>query len=144
MKGKRAVVFGAGGSIGSPVAKEFAAEGAEVFLSGRSKSSVEAVAKEIVAMSGRAHSAAMDVLWQSYVGTGSVPDDLPRFMSDGRWWPPRRIAATIARLCCFARTNEREWQSHGRALLSLCHSTTDVRSEQIAHLCIDRHACRCD
>jgi NADP-dependent 3-hydroxy acid dehydrogenase YdfG len=62
LKGKRAVVFGAGGSIGSAVAKEFAAEGAEVFLSGRSKSSVEAVAKEIVAMGGRAHSAAIDVL----------------------------------------------------------------------------------
>lgn len=60
LKGKRAVVFGAGGSIGSAVAKEFAAEGAEVFLSGRSKSSVEAVAKEIVAMGGRAHSAAID------------------------------------------------------------------------------------
>src|SRR5215469_13093976 len=62
LQGKRAVVFGAGGSIGSAVAKEFAAEGAEVFLSGRSKSSVEAVAKEIVAMGGRAHSAAIDAL----------------------------------------------------------------------------------
>ncbi len=31
---KHAVVFGAGGSIGAAVAKEFAAEGAEVFLAG--------------------------------------------------------------------------------------------------------------
>jgi len=31
LKGKHAVVFGAGGSIGAAVAKEFAAEGAEVF-----------------------------------------------------------------------------------------------------------------
>jgi len=53
LKGKHAVVFGAGGSIGSAVAKEFAAEGAEVFLSGRRKSSVEVVAKEIVAKGGR-------------------------------------------------------------------------------------------
>ena len=36
LQNKRAVVFGAGGSIGAAVAKEFAAEGAEVFLAGRS------------------------------------------------------------------------------------------------------------
>jgi len=62
LKGKRAVIFGAGGSIGSAVAKEFAAEGAEVFLSGRTKSSVEAVAKQIAAKGGRAHVAAIDTL----------------------------------------------------------------------------------
>ena len=60
LKGKHAVVFGAGGTIGAAVAKEFATEGAEVFLSGRSKSSVEAVAKEIAARGGRAHTAAID------------------------------------------------------------------------------------
>jgi 3-oxoacyl-[acyl-carrier protein] reductase len=62
LKGKYAAVFGAGGSIGSAVAKEFAVEGADVFLSGRSKSSVEAVAKEIAAKGGRAHTAAIDTL----------------------------------------------------------------------------------
>lgn len=62
LKGKHAVIFGAGGSIGSAVAQEFAAEGAEVFLSGRSKSSVEAVAKEIAAKGGRAHATAIDTL----------------------------------------------------------------------------------
>ena len=31
LKGRHAVVFGAGGTIGAAVAKEFAAEGAEVF-----------------------------------------------------------------------------------------------------------------
>ena len=60
LKGKHAVVFGAGGSIGSAVAKEFAAEGAEVFLSGRTKSSVEAVANEIEAKGGKAHAATID------------------------------------------------------------------------------------
>ena len=60
LKGKHAVVFGAGGTIGSAVAKEFAAEGAEVFLSGRSKSSVEAAASEIAARGGRAHAAVID------------------------------------------------------------------------------------
>jgi NAD(P)-dependent dehydrogenase (short-subunit alcohol dehydrogenase family) len=60
LKDKHAIVFGAGGSIGSAVAREFAIEGAEVFLSGRSKPSVEAVAKEIAAAGGRAHAAAVD------------------------------------------------------------------------------------
>jgi NAD(P)-dependent dehydrogenase (short-subunit alcohol dehydrogenase family) len=60
--GKHAVVFGAGGSIGTAVAKEFAAEGAEVFLSGRTKSSVEAVANQIAAKGGRAHATAIDTL----------------------------------------------------------------------------------
>lgn len=49
LEGKIAVVFGAGGLIGSAVAKELAAEEAEVYLSGRNKSSAEAVAEEIVA-----------------------------------------------------------------------------------------------
>jgi len=62
LKGKYAVVFGAGGSIGSAVAKEFAAEGAEVFISGRTKSTVEAVAKQITANGGRAHAAVIDTL----------------------------------------------------------------------------------
>jgi len=62
LKGKYAVVFGAGGTIGAAVAKEFAAEGAEVFLSGRGQSSVEAVAKEIAARGGQAHAAAVDTL----------------------------------------------------------------------------------
>jgi NAD(P)-dependent dehydrogenase (short-subunit alcohol dehydrogenase family) len=35
VRDKRAVVFGAGGSIGSAVATELATEGAEVFLAGR-------------------------------------------------------------------------------------------------------------
>jgi 3-oxoacyl-[acyl-carrier protein] reductase len=67
LKGKYAVVFGAGGSIGAAVAKEFAAEGAEVFLSGRTKSKVEQVASQIVAAGGRSHAAAIDTLDDSAV-----------------------------------------------------------------------------
>jgi len=62
LKGKHAVVFGAGGSIGAAVAKEFAAEGAEVFMSGRTKSRVEAVAKQITSGGGLAHSQMIDAL----------------------------------------------------------------------------------
>ena len=62
LEGKHAVVFGAGGSIGAAVAKEFAAEGAEVFVSGRSKSNVDEVAMQIEAAGGRAHAAVIDAL----------------------------------------------------------------------------------
>ena len=61
LKQKHAVVFGAGGSIGAAVAREFAAEGAEVFLAGRTKSNVEQVAKQIKA-DGRAHAEVIDAL----------------------------------------------------------------------------------
>jgi short-subunit dehydrogenase len=47
LHGKHAVIFGASGTIGSAVAKEFAKEGAEVFLSGRTRSNVETLAKDI-------------------------------------------------------------------------------------------------
>jgi NAD(P)-dependent dehydrogenase (short-subunit alcohol dehydrogenase family) len=62
LAGKHAVVFGAGGSIGAAVAKEFAAEGAEVFLTGRTRSHVEDVAKEITNAGGRTHVAELDAL----------------------------------------------------------------------------------
>jgi len=59
---KNSVVFGAGGSVGAAVAKKFAAEGAEVFLAGRTKSNVEQVMKQITAAGGRAHAAVIDAL----------------------------------------------------------------------------------
>src|SRR5262249_6725124 len=47
---------------GAAVAKQFAAEGAEVFLSGRTKSNVDTVAREIASAEGRAHTAVVDAL----------------------------------------------------------------------------------
>jgi NAD(P)-dependent dehydrogenase (short-subunit alcohol dehydrogenase family) len=67
LKGKHAVVFGAGGSIGAAVAKEFAAEGAEVFLAGRSKSSVAAVTAQITKSGGIAHTHVVDALDEAAV-----------------------------------------------------------------------------
>src|SRR5262245_15029637 len=60
LRGKNAVVFGAAGSIGSVVAKEFAAEGAVVYLSGRSKPGLEEVAQHITADGGNARVAVVD------------------------------------------------------------------------------------
>ena len=62
LKNKRAVVFGAGGSIGAAVARAFSAEGAEVFLAGRSKSDLDTVAREINESGHRAHTAVVDAL----------------------------------------------------------------------------------
>ena len=62
LRGKIGVVFGARGSIGAAVAKEFAAAGAEVFLSGRIQSNVEALAKQIKTEGGCVHAAAVDAL----------------------------------------------------------------------------------
>src|SRR5437870_5287854 len=69
LQGKRAVIFGAGGSIGAAVASEFAAEGAEVFLAGRTRSKVEAVAQRIGKAGHRAHAAVIDALDDAAVNT---------------------------------------------------------------------------
>ena len=47
LKDKVAVIYGAGGAIGGAVARAFAAEGAELFLTGRRRAAVEAVAGDL-------------------------------------------------------------------------------------------------
>jgi NAD(P)-dependent dehydrogenase (short-subunit alcohol dehydrogenase family) len=47
LKNKVAVIYGAGGAIGSAVAHAFAAEGAKLFLTGRRPERVEVVARDI-------------------------------------------------------------------------------------------------
>jgi NAD(P)-dependent dehydrogenase (short-subunit alcohol dehydrogenase family) len=62
LENKNAVIYGAGGSIGGAVAKEFAREGASVFLTGRNRENLETVAKEITAAGGSAEVAVIDAL----------------------------------------------------------------------------------
>jgi NADP-dependent 3-hydroxy acid dehydrogenase YdfG len=62
LQDKIAIVFGAGGSIGSATAKEFALEGAQLFLAGRTQSHVEDVTRQIAARGGRAEAATVDAL----------------------------------------------------------------------------------
>jgi 3-oxoacyl-[acyl-carrier protein] reductase len=62
LQGKHAVLFGAGGSIGTAVARELASAGAEVFLAGRTPATVERIAAEIAAEGGRAHPDQVDAL----------------------------------------------------------------------------------
>ena len=62
LQNKVAVIYGAGGAIGGTVARAFAAEGARVYLAGRSLAPVEAVAREIGAAGGSAEAATVDAL----------------------------------------------------------------------------------
>ncbi len=62
LKNKVAVIYGAGGSIGGAVARAFASEGAKLFLTGRRRASVEAVAQEIHSAGGSAEAAEVDAL----------------------------------------------------------------------------------
>ncbi|MBV9228988.1 MAG: SDR family oxidoreductase [Chloroflexi bacterium] len=62
LKNKHAVIFGAGGAVGTAVAKEFAAQGATVFLSGRRLAAIQQVAEEIQKDGGIAYAAEVDAL----------------------------------------------------------------------------------
>jgi NAD(P)-dependent dehydrogenase (short-subunit alcohol dehydrogenase family) len=62
LEDKVAVVYGAGGAIGGAVARAFAAEGARLFLTGRTRAPVEAVSDDIVSASGSAEAAEVDAL----------------------------------------------------------------------------------
>jgi NAD(P)-dependent dehydrogenase (short-subunit alcohol dehydrogenase family) len=62
LKGKNAVIYGAGGSIGGAVARAFAHEGARVYLAGRTLESLEMVAGQIRSAGGAAETACVDAL----------------------------------------------------------------------------------
>src|SRR5215210_7061283 len=64
---KTAVIYGAGGAIGGAVARAFAREGAKLFLTGRLRAPVEAVAEDIVSAGGSAEAAAVDALEEQAV-----------------------------------------------------------------------------
>jgi NAD(P)-dependent dehydrogenase (short-subunit alcohol dehydrogenase family) len=59
---KIAIIYGAGGSVGSTIAGTFAREGAKVFLTGRNKAKVDQVAEKIRAAGGYAEAAEVDAL----------------------------------------------------------------------------------
>jgi NAD(P)-dependent dehydrogenase (short-subunit alcohol dehydrogenase family) len=65
LKNKVAVIYGAGGAIGSAVAHAFASEGAKLFLTGRRLEPVEVVAKDI----DTAEAAEVDALDEQAVET---------------------------------------------------------------------------
>jgi NAD(P)-dependent dehydrogenase (short-subunit alcohol dehydrogenase family) len=96
LENKVAVIYGAGGSIGGAVARGFAREGANVFLAGRTQSSLDKVAEEIRSKGGTVQVAEVDALdameglrrqWAVELGqygirvltlkTGGIPESIP-------------------------------------------------------------------
>jgi 3-oxoacyl-[acyl-carrier protein] reductase len=68
LENKNAVIYGAGGHIGGAVARAFAREGARVFLTGRTRQTLEAVAADIAAVGASAGLAEVDALDERAVG----------------------------------------------------------------------------
>ena len=68
LENKNAVIYGAGGHIGGAVARAFAREGARVFLTGRTRQTLEAVAADIAAVGASAGVAEVDALDERAVG----------------------------------------------------------------------------
>ena len=67
LENKVAVVYGGGGIIGGAVARSFGSEGARVYLGGRTRESLEAVAAEISGAGGVADMAVVDALDEAAV-----------------------------------------------------------------------------
>jgi NAD(P)-dependent dehydrogenase (short-subunit alcohol dehydrogenase family) len=68
LKDKVAVIYGGGGAIGGAVARAFAREGARLFLTGRRREPVEAVAADVVSAGGSAEAAEVDALDEPALG----------------------------------------------------------------------------
>jgi NAD(P)-dependent dehydrogenase (short-subunit alcohol dehydrogenase family) len=62
LKDKVAVIYGAGGAVGSAVARAFAPEGTKLFLTGLLRAPVKVVAREVASAGGSAEAAAVDAL----------------------------------------------------------------------------------
>jgi 3-oxoacyl-[acyl-carrier protein] reductase len=67
LRGKTALVYGAGGPVGAAVAKSFAAEGAITYLAGRTQATLDKVARDIGEAGGTAHTAVVDALDEAQV-----------------------------------------------------------------------------
>jgi NAD(P)-dependent dehydrogenase (short-subunit alcohol dehydrogenase family) len=77
LQDKNTIVYGGGGSIGGGVARTFAREGARVFLAGRTREPLEAVAADIAQGGGSAEVAVLDVL------DGQAVDEHARAVASG-------------------------------------------------------------
>jgi len=62
LKDKIAVVYGAGGGVGSAIARKFALEGAVVYIAARRLESIKTLGDEISRSGGRAKAAEVDAL----------------------------------------------------------------------------------
>lgn len=67
LESKNAIIYGASGAVGSAVARTFAAEGARIFLAGRTGAALRVVAEKIQASGGVAEVASVDALDEASV-----------------------------------------------------------------------------
>jgi 3-oxoacyl-[acyl-carrier protein] reductase len=67
LRGKTALIYGAGGPVGAAAAKTFAAEGATIYLAGRTQARLDKVARDIGEAGGTAHTAVVDALDETQV-----------------------------------------------------------------------------
>ena len=67
LAGKTAIIYGGGGALGGAAARVFAREGARVFLAGRTRSKLEAVAGDIESAGGTAEIATLDLFDEAQV-----------------------------------------------------------------------------
>jgi 3-oxoacyl-[acyl-carrier protein] reductase len=62
LENKNVIIYGGGGAIAGAVARTFAREWASVFLAGRTREPLEAVAEDIEAAGGSAEVSVLDAL----------------------------------------------------------------------------------
>lgn len=62
LQGRTAIVYGGGGSVGGACARAFAAEGASLYLAGRTQETLDRVADDIRAAGGTCRTAVLDAL----------------------------------------------------------------------------------
>jgi 3-oxoacyl-[acyl-carrier protein] reductase len=67
LDGRNAIIYGAGGTIGGAMARAFAAQGARVFLTGRTRATLEKVAGQIREAGGHAETAEVDAMDEAAV-----------------------------------------------------------------------------
>jgi NAD(P)-dependent dehydrogenase (short-subunit alcohol dehydrogenase family) len=67
LEGRTAIIYGAAGGVGTGVAHAFSRAGATVFLAGRTRSTLDALAAEIAADGGAAHVSVLDALDEAAV-----------------------------------------------------------------------------
>jgi NAD(P)-dependent dehydrogenase (short-subunit alcohol dehydrogenase family) len=67
LENKNAIIYGAGGAVGTGVAEAFAREGATVFLAGRTRETLDATARKIAEAGGSAEVAVVDALDEAAV-----------------------------------------------------------------------------
>lgn len=103
LENRTAVIYGGGGSIGGAMASAFAAEGARVFLAGRTPAKLESVADGIRTAGGQVETAVVDALDSSAVNdhidavvekAGSVDISINLITMEGIFQPLSEISTS--------------------------------------------------